>query len=200
MIRNNLIPLLVFILVTTVTACTMLGIKSTPVEEPAEPVQVEKIDNVAEGTRLYEAGSYDDALTAYGRALESNPGNAEAHFGQGIIYHKRKNYDLAIQKYNETIRIDSSHAKAHFNLGRIYSYEKVDYVKAIYFMERYVELAPDDAFVPEAKKKIKAMKKKAYGPEDAGRQMVIKDTEEAAGKEDKADDGSLLDVVDELFQ
>ena len=45
------------------------------------------------------------------------------------------------------------------------------------------------------------MKKKAYGPEDAGRQMDIKDTEEAApDKEDKADDGSLLDVVDELFQ
>jgi tetratricopeptide (TPR) repeat protein len=132
--------------------------------------------------KYYEADRYDDALREYSSILSEDPNNVEAHFRRAVIFQKQKNYDPAIREYNETIRLDPSHAKAHFNLGLLYSYDKVDYVKAIYFMERFVELDPEHAYVPDAKKRIEEMKKKVYG-----------------GKEDEGgDSGSLLDVTDEL--
>lgn len=129
----------------------------------------------------YEADRYDDALKEYNSILLEDPNNVEAHFRRAVIFQKQKNYDLAIQEYNETIRLDPSHAKAHFNLGLLYSYDKVDYIKAIYFMERFIELDPEHSYVPDAKKRIEDMKKEVYG-----------------GKEDEHGSGSLLDVTDEL--
>ncbi len=140
---------------------------------------------VAEGNKYYEADKYDNALLAYSHAIQENPGSIEAHFKRGIIFQKRQNFDLAIQEYNETIRIDMSHPKAHFNLGLIYSYEMVDYIKAIYFMEQFINLAPEHVYVPEARSRIVVMKKKAYGDEYS---------------EEGNDSKSLLDLTDEFSE
>jgi len=62
-----------------------------------------------------------DAVKAYTRAIELDPGNAEAHHNLGNCYSQLAHDAMAAaQHYREAIRIDPGRALSHMALGRIY--------------------------------------------------------------------------------
>jgi tetratricopeptide (TPR) repeat protein len=64
-----------------------------------------------------EATHVREARRAYERALDLDPGLAEAHVNLGRLYHEEGSHDKAEGHYLAAIEKDPEYALAHFNLG-----------------------------------------------------------------------------------
>ena len=75
-------------------------------------------------------GQHDQAILYYNKAIEINPGFANAYFSRGVSLAEGKGeYDEAISDYNRALEIDPGFAKAILARGVAYYY-KGDYDKA----------------------------------------------------------------------
>jgi len=89
-------------------------------------------------------GFYDKAIADYTRAIEINPGDANAYFGRGQVYHEQGHYDRAIVDYTKSIELNPEDADAYYNRGLAYAHQQI-YDKAIADFTRAIELNPKDA-------------------------------------------------------
>ncbi|HTM09412.1 MAG TPA: tetratricopeptide repeat protein [Verrucomicrobiae bacterium] len=64
-----------------------------------------------------ESSTPSEARQAYERALDLDPGLAEAHVNLGRLHHEQGSYDRAEGHYRAAIEKDPEYALAHFNLG-----------------------------------------------------------------------------------
>ena len=64
-----------------------------------------------------ESSTPSEARHAYERALDLDPGLAEAHVNLGRLHHEQGSYDKAEGHYRAAIQKDPEYALAHFNLG-----------------------------------------------------------------------------------
>ena len=80
---------------------------------PADP-------NYAAGKRALDAGDWKAATLAFGKAVEKEPGNANAQNFLGYSYRKSGNLDMAFKHYNEALRLDPNHRGAHEYIGEAY--------------------------------------------------------------------------------
>ncbi len=86
---------------------------------------------------------YKDAIDAYGRYVQSNPGNAEVHFRLAQSHAQLGNIDLQIASAEEAIRRGTrSLADAHILVGDGYTL-KMQYAEAVPAYERAVTARPD---------------------------------------------------------
>ena len=69
------------------------------------------------GNALKDWGKLDDAVAAFGRAIEINPALAEAHLNFGAVLHDLRRFDEAIIAYRNALRVAPGYADAHYNLG-----------------------------------------------------------------------------------
>lgn len=75
-------------------------------------------------------GQHDQAIPYYNKAIEINPGFANAYFSRGVALAEGKGeYDEAISDYNKAVEIDPGFAKAILLRGVAYYY-KGEYDKA----------------------------------------------------------------------
>ncbi|MGI0495510.1 tetratricopeptide repeat protein [Alkalinema pantanalense CENA528] len=88
---------------------------------------------------------YDEAITAYQKAIELNPKFAYPHNGLGAVYYYQKRYDEAISAYQKAIELDPKYASPHYNLGNLYQEHK-RYDEAITAYEKAIEI--DSKFAP----------------------------------------------------
>ncbi len=74
------------------------------------------------GNRLFAAGKFDEALTAYQQAQTQNPAAAEPYYNAANAYYRQKNYGQAeLQAQQALQRADLPLAEqSYFNLGNIY--------------------------------------------------------------------------------
>ncbi len=73
------------------------------------------------GLELEETGApADEAVAAYRKVLELNPGAAGALVNLGTIYYRLRKFDLAEKYYTEAVTADPAYPLAEFNLGNIY--------------------------------------------------------------------------------
>ncbi len=73
------------------------------------------------GVAYSNINRYDDAITAYGKALRINPENAETWYNLGVAYYNLKRYDDAIAAYGKALQTKPEYVKALNNLGMAYS-------------------------------------------------------------------------------
>jgi Flp pilus assembly protein TadD len=68
--------------------------------------------------RTLESDSFVRSLKISGReAVELRPGDAESHYGLGLVLHKKGKLDEAAASYRATVDLMPDNAKARFNLA-----------------------------------------------------------------------------------
>jgi len=116
----------------------------------AEPSAIENIREqfvddlsfVRAAREFIKAGDYDGVERQCKRALELNPGNAEAHCNLGTALFQKGQTDQAVSHWSEAIRIDPNNTEAHYNLGQaMLRSNKPD--EAIKHWSQVVRLKPD---------------------------------------------------------
>jgi hypothetical protein len=72
------------------------------------------------GNLLVMSGSFDEAESAYGRALELDPVSVQARFNRGLLCQQRGDLDGAVADYRELLDLEPHHAWALYQLGAAY--------------------------------------------------------------------------------
>jgi len=72
------------------------------------------------GYDYYTAQMYPHATAEFKKALELDPGNAEAHNNIGNVYMKQRKFIDAAREYKKAIELDCKNATARNNLGSVY--------------------------------------------------------------------------------
>jgi len=89
------------------------------------------------------SGNNGEAMTAYERAVEKDPANAEAYISMARIWANAKQMDLAIQKLEEAIRLSPNDARPIKDLYELYIQNR-NYDKVTPLLEKYVALTGTD--------------------------------------------------------
>jgi len=66
-----------------------------------------------------ERATYDDACAAYRRAIELDPGFADAHCNLGTVHFNRGQREAARTAYEAALAVDAGHLEANFNLANL---------------------------------------------------------------------------------
>ena len=97
------------------------------------------------GNAYFEKGQYDQAISAYNKALEINPRFALAYYSRGLAYARMGQYDQAISNYNKALELNPKYAGAYNNRGNAYAI-KDQYDQAISNFNKALEINPGLAF------------------------------------------------------
>ena len=62
-------------------------------------------------------GDPDQALAAFEKLVDADPGNAEAHFKVGLLVHQSGDLETAVASYRRALFCDPAHEGARYNLG-----------------------------------------------------------------------------------
>lgn len=74
----------------------------------------------ARGVALEEdPGAQAEAIEAYNKCVELDPGHAAAYINLGTLYYNRQDYLLAERYYRKAIEVDPRYALAYFDLGNV---------------------------------------------------------------------------------
>jgi tetratricopeptide (TPR) repeat protein len=85
---------------------------------------------------------FEQALEAYGKALELRPFFAEAHVGLGDARAAKGDVDGAVNAYQKALGHNPLNTKVHVSLGRLLYSEKGLYYEAVSAYKRAIELDP----------------------------------------------------------
>jgi tetratricopeptide (TPR) repeat protein len=127
-------------------------LRSFPVASPGKPAAgSEAKERLAEhwfqrGLALEETGApVEDAIAAYRKAIESNPGASGALVNLGTIAFRMRKMKDAADYYTRATQADPDYPLAHFNLGNLYdelgNFEAArrHYLEAIGLSPRYAD-------------------------------------------------------------
>jgi tetratricopeptide (TPR) repeat protein len=118
------------------------GIKSFPERRPKVNRMRESEVWFQKGLELEETGApVEDAVDAYQKVLEINPGAAGALVNLGTIYYRLRKFGEAEKYYLAAIEADPAYPLAQFNLGNLYD-EQGRVAEALEYYRRALALNP----------------------------------------------------------
>ena len=118
------------------------GIKSFPERKPKVNRMRESEVWFQKGLELEETGApVEDAVDAYQKVLEINPGAAGALVNLGTIYYRLRKFEEAEKYYLAAIEADPGYPLAQFNLGNLYD-EQGRLAEALEYYRRALALNP----------------------------------------------------------
>ena len=121
------------------------GIKSFPERKPKVNRSHESEAWFQKGLELEESGApVEDAVDAYRKVLDLNPGAAGALVNLGTIYYRLHKFEEAEKYYLAAIEADPEYPLAQFNLGNLYD-EQGRFPEAVDFYRRALDLNPQYA-------------------------------------------------------
>lgn len=91
-----------------------------------------------EAEEHFKAGRYEEAVQAYSKTLQLDPGNKQALYNRGRAYDELNDYDAAINDLKAAVKIDEKNVRYLLSLGDVY-YKQKKYDNALY----YYDLAAD---------------------------------------------------------
>ena len=96
-------------------------VTSTPVpRQDPSPHENEVASWFARGIALEEdPANHGEAIAAYQKVLDLDPGHAAAHINLGTLYYNRQEFGLAESHYRQAIETDPRYALAYFDLGNV---------------------------------------------------------------------------------
>lgn len=113
-----------------------------------------------EGTIYFRRGDLDRTLESLRRALQADPEYEGANLAVGVIYMRQEDYRAACRAFEAELRVNPASADAHLNLAMCYERHLIDLEKAIYHLERYVDLTGGN---PELNSHLDGLRKKEDG-------------------------------------
>jgi tetratricopeptide (TPR) repeat protein len=126
-------------------ASEISGLRSFPERRQAANRVREAESWFQKGLELEESGaSVDQAIGAYEKVVELNPGAAGALVNLGTIYYRQRRFPEAEKYYREAIAADPHYPLAEFNLGNLYD-EQGRISDALVHYRRALELNPNYA-------------------------------------------------------
>jgi tetratricopeptide (TPR) repeat protein len=85
--------------------------------------------------------SQREAIEAYKKTLEFDPGHAAAHINLGTLHYNRQDYVEAEEHYRQAVAVDPRYALAYFDLGNVLD-ETGRLQEAIQAYKQAIQLAP----------------------------------------------------------
>ena len=104
-------------------------------------IQKSKEQWLDEGNQLYNHAHYQEALKAYERAIQLDPGFAEAHDARGDALFSLNRSQEALAAYEQAIHLDASFAHAYEGKGNLL-YNLKHYYEALEAYEQAIRLDP----------------------------------------------------------
>ncbi len=95
-----------------------------------------------QGYDHYDAGSYEQAIAAFTRAIALHPAFVEAYNDRGLAYRAVGDEARALADFNRAIELDSTFSYAYANRGDVF-YDQGDYRRAIANYQMVTDLRPD---------------------------------------------------------
>ena len=119
-------------------------------EEPMVSVSTERRSPGNKVLKLFNLGVYYQkqgntvkAIEEYGRVLELDPDNAEAHNNLGTIYKEQDDLDKAMEHFQHVVSFNPGMDEAHNNLGLIH-YLRGNHRNAMLEYKKALKLNPDN--------------------------------------------------------
>ena len=112
---------------------------------------------IALGNDYFDSHQPQQAIEAYGKALELDPRNPNVLTDQGVMFRELKAFDKAIANFQKANAIDPKHLQSLFNLGIVYSQDLKDKAKAIKAWKRIIEVDPTSPQAEACKKAIEEL-------------------------------------------
>lgn len=107
-------------------------------------IQKSKEQWLDEGNQLYNNAHYQQALKAYERAVQLDPGFAEAHDARGDALFSLNRSQEALAAYEQAIHLDANYAHAYEGKGNLL-YNLKHYYEALEAYEQAIRLDPASA-------------------------------------------------------
>lgn len=90
----------------------------------------------------------ETAIAYYNKALAISANSVDTYLKLGKAYFREQQYNEALKVYLEAVRLDSNSREGNLNVGYIYynggKSNPQQYGNAIYYLQRYTALEPDD--------------------------------------------------------
>ena len=126
-------------------AAELGGVKSFPERKSTANRARESEAWFQKGLELEETGApVEQAMDAYKKVLNLNPGAAGALVNLGTIYYRQRKFADAEQYYKRAIEVDPTYPLAQFNLGNLYD-EQNRVKDALEHYRRALQLNPNYA-------------------------------------------------------
>jgi len=95
-------------------------------------------------------GALDDALQCYKKAIRSSPDQEQLGEAVEAINSKSNDVDFKFKSYTEFVDLVPNNFMFNYRLGYIYGREKHDLTNAVHYLQRAVDIRPDEAHALEA--------------------------------------------------
>ena len=113
----------------------------------AQAQQMPERSLVRKGTRQYNKGNYEQAISRYEQALQAVAGQFEATYDLGNALYKAERFDRAEQTVQQaaadSLRTDTERAEAFYNLGNA-QFKQQKYQEALESYKQSLRLNPSD--------------------------------------------------------
>lgn len=96
------------------------------------------------GIAYTKTGNSEAAESAFNKAIEANPGNAEAYNQTGILYRRSGRTAEAGDMYENGLKVSPDNPDIHWNLGILHDRYLHDPQKALFHYHRYQQLTGDE--------------------------------------------------------
>jgi tetratricopeptide (TPR) repeat protein len=113
------------------------------------------------GNLYMDTGKYQEAVEAYGQALEIDPKNVDVRVDRGTCYRYGGQPEKAVEEYRKALAINPNHVFANKNLAIVLAYDLKKNEEAAKVFENYLKVNPSDpdaAKIREEIQKLRAMK------------------------------------------
>ena len=87
------------------------------------------------GNFYFDAGQTENAISAYSRALQIDPDNANVQTDLGVMYRRSGQFPQAISAFDSARNIDPSHEQSAFNKGIVLYYDMENVSEAVKIWE-----------------------------------------------------------------
>ncbi len=95
------------------------------------------------GNAMQKAGRFDEALTAYEKAISHDPGYSAARFNSGLVHLRQNRPKKAVQVFDELLERDGGHSLGRMLRGQA-KLSFAQYADAILDLEEYTRLEPEN--------------------------------------------------------
>jgi superkiller protein 3 len=120
-----------------------IGLMDKALEAYAMAIEADARSSVAlyqAGTVYFNSGRLDEALQHFDRALQVAPSLKGAHFATGVIAFRKGDIQTACSEFEHELTIDPRSSASHINLAMCYEEHIKDVHRAVYHIEKYIEL------------------------------------------------------------
>jgi len=105
-------------------AATTSGVTPQSVSSEAEAMAQANPDSPEAqfelGNAYYEAGQFDQAVSAYQAAIKNDPNYQAAYANLGVVYYQQQKYNLAVSQYQKALELNQQDGDVAYNLGVLY--------------------------------------------------------------------------------